>query len=579
MGNNIIGIDFGTSSSLVSTIENGVPQVLKNIDGHTEAPTCIYLGANNTCEISANAEKHTILEPNNTIKQFKRIISTEKTFTVNNLTLSPTELSALFLNKLVNNSLQAKQEKQTDIIISVPTCYNLIQRAKILEAAEIAGFKNVELLNDTTAVALSYAHKNKSPKTVLIVDFGGGKLDVSIVKIDHNTLKIIASSGDEHLGGIDIDHVIANYLISLYQKETGVKRIHEKIYLRFMQAAEAAKINLSVAQTTEGVINYLPTKNNTFKDFHYTLTREKLEELISPLLHRAIIPIKEAFTESRLKCNDIDDIVLSGGSCRIPLFINLLTIITGKKPKYINNLEEQVALGTAIMAGIKSGQLEKITIEKALPWNFVLSTKQEEPIPLFKRNNPLPQRKVIPLNKLKHLETFSINQLETGSKDESAHSKMIPLFNKEKVHLSESFEIYVDKNYDIKIRTKNLKTNNTLQVSILKMHMRPEKELKDIKEKLKQLLANDSQTIQQEKVLQIIENILSTLESTSSSNVSSQDTTFISSQTKLLKELISHKDYTSLQKELRELKTFVCKTKGLSLLCDLLQNTHHNNAA
>jgi len=378
----IVGIDLGTTNSVVSVLEGANPNVIPNSEGNRTTPSVVAYTANGEALVGQLAKRQSVVNPENTFYSVKRFIgckfeeiegeisrisyqvkkgdngkikiyspSLQKEF-------SPEEISASVLKKLVVDASKFLKENITQAIITVPAYFNDSQRLATKDAGTIAGLDVLRILNEPTAAALAYGLEKKTNEVVLIFDLGGGTFDVSVLEVGDEVFEVLATSGDTHLGGDDFDQIIVNYVVTMFQKSEGIDLYKEKQALqRIIEASEKAKIELSNLQSTRISLPFIYIDGQTPKHIDLEFDRSKFEELSKGLLEKCKIPVQKALEDAKLSKSEIDQVILVGRSTRIPAVRNLLTELLGKPLNETVNPEEVVAVGAAVQAGIIAGEI------------------------------------------------------------------------------------------------------------------------------------------------------------------------------------------------------------------------------
>jgi molecular chaperone DnaK len=416
----VLGIDLGTTNSVVAVIMGEEPVVIQNQEGSRLTPSVVSWTKEREILVGDPAKRRAILDPENTIYESKRFIGKkfdevrdeakrvsykvvaddkgDAAFDVPNAgrLVRPEEVGAHVLRKLKEAAEAYLGEKVTKAVITVPAYFNERQRQATKDAGKIAGLEVLRILNEPTAAALAYGLDKKSDVKILVYDFGGGTFDVSILEGGEGVIEVKATSGDTHLGGANIDERIMEWLIEEFKKETGIDLRNDKTALqRLKEAAEQAKKELSFKLETEINLPFITVDPNTNQPLHLQkkLTRARLEEMIKDLIDRTMEIVQKALEDAKLRPEDIDDIVLVGGSTRIPLVQQRIKEFFGKEPHKGVNPDEVVAVGAAIQAGVLSGEMKEILLVDVTPLSLGVETYGGVMTVLIPRNTPIPYRK------------------------------------------------------------------------------------------------------------------------------------------------------------------------------------------
>lgn len=414
-----VGIDLGTTNSVISVMEGGRPEVIVNAEGGRTTPSVVaYKGEERL--VGQIARRQAALNPAATLFEVKRFIGrrwdevkeeagrspfTVKEgpggsvrITVNGQDLAPEQVSAEVLRKLVSDASAKLGQKITDAVITVPAYFDNSQREATKQAGEIAGLNVLRVINEPTAAALAYGLERKGNETVLVFDLGGGTFDVTILELGDGVFEVKSTAGDTHLGGADFDHRIVDWLAEEFQKEHNFDLRKDKQALqRLIEAAEKAKIDLSNASETSISLPFITFDPETRTPMHLerTLSRAKFEELTADLLRRVRKPVEQALSDAKLSASDINEVILVGGSTRIPAVKRIVQDITGKTPNESVNPDEAVALGAAVQAGIIQGDssLGDIVLVDVTPLTLGVEVKGGMIAPMITRNTTVPAKK------------------------------------------------------------------------------------------------------------------------------------------------------------------------------------------
>jgi len=407
--NKIIGIDLGTSNSCVAIVQEKITKVLENPFGNRTTPSIVAF-KNDEIIIGEIAKQQAIINPN-TICAIKRKIGIEKEITINNQKYSPQEISAYILEYIKNFAQQKIGQEIESAIISVPAYFNDLQKKATINAAQLAGLKVAKIITEPVAAALAYGIDKKHQECVLVYDLGGGTLDVSILKIKNKKFQVLSTSGNNKLGGDDFDQLIIDFLIKEFQKENAIDLSKNKSALQRLKiAAENAKKQLSMLNKTEIALPFISVLNSKPIHFQFLLTRKKLEELIEPLVFKTLKPIRVALQEAAKSYQDIDSILLVGGSSRIPIVQKLIAELFDKKLNHSINPDEVVAIGAAIQGAIINKDIKDVSLIDVVPISIGMGVKGGHFLKIIKANTPIPTKKehwfTTTINYQKHISIF-----------------------------------------------------------------------------------------------------------------------------------------------------------------------------
>jgi molecular chaperone DnaK len=390
----VVGIDLGTTNSVVAVMEGSTPTVIANAEGSRTTPSVVAFTKTGERLVGQLAKRQAITNPERTISSIKRHMGTDYHVKIDGKELSPQEISAMILQKLTNDASNYLGERVTKAVITVPAYFNDSQRQATKDAGKIAGLDVLRIINEPTAAALAYGLDKKGNETILVWDLGGGTFDVSILEVGDGVFEVKATNGDTHLGGDDYDHRIVEWLVSEFRKEQGIDLSSDRQAMqRLTEAAEKAKIELSsVVQTTIN-LPFITADQNGPKHLDFTLTRAKFEELTSDLTDRCIQPFKNALADAKIDISQIDEVVMVGGSTRMPVIQELVKKLTGKEPNLSVNPDEVVAVGAAIQAGVLAGEVRDVVLLDVTPLSLGLETLGGVMTTLIERNTTIPTKK------------------------------------------------------------------------------------------------------------------------------------------------------------------------------------------
>jgi molecular chaperone DnaK len=390
-----VGIDLGTTNSVVSVLEGGEPTVIANAEGSRTTPSVVAFAKSGEVLVGEVAKRQAVTNVDRTIKSVKRHMGTDWSVEIDDKKFTPQQISAFVLQKLKRDAEAYLGEPVTDAVITVPAYFNDAQRQATKEAGEIAGLNVARIVNEPTAAALAYGLDKGDDQTILVFDLGGGTFDVSLLEIGEGVVEVKATSGDNHLGGDDWDNRVVEWMVTKFKNAHGVDLSKDRIaQQRLAEAAEKAKIELSASQNTTIHLPYITHGENGPLHFEETLTRAEFQKITADLLERTKVPFKNVLKDAGIALNEIDHVVLVGGSTRMPAVTDLVKeLLGGKEPNKGVNPDEVVAVGAALQAGVLKGEVKDVLLLDVTPLSLGIETKGGVFTTLIERNTTIPTKR------------------------------------------------------------------------------------------------------------------------------------------------------------------------------------------
>ncbi|MDD7512290.1 MAG: molecular chaperone DnaK [Clostridiales bacterium] len=391
----VIGIDLGTTNSVVSVMEGGDPTVIANAEGNRTTPSIVAFAKNGERLVGETAKRQAVTNPDRTIASIKRYMGSDHKVEIDGKEYTPQDISAMILAKLKADAESYLGEKVTEAVITVPAYFSDAQKQATKDAGKIAGLDVKRIINEPTAASLAYGlDKETGSHKILVYDLGGGTFDVSILELGDGVFEVLATNGDTKLGGDDFDNAVLDFLAESFAKEHGVDLKKDKMSLqRLREAAEKAKIELSSAQTTNINLPFITVTSEGPLHLNMDLTRAKFDQLTADLVKRTIEPMKKAMKDAGVSNSDIEKVILVGGSTRIPAVQDEVKKVTGKDPFKGINPDECVAIGAAIQAGVLTGEVHDVLLLDVTPLSLSIETLGGVATKLIERNTTIPTKK------------------------------------------------------------------------------------------------------------------------------------------------------------------------------------------
>ena len=547
-----IGIDLGTTNSCVAVIEGGEPVVIANAEGARTTPSVVAFSKDGERMVGQVAKRQAITNPDRTVASIKREMGTAHKVTIDGKSYTPQEISAMILQKLKSDAEAYLGETVTQAVITVPAYFTDAQRQATKDAGKIAGLDVKRIINDLTAAALSYGVDKEKDQKVMVYDLGGGTFDVSIIEMGDGVQEVLATAGNNRLGGDDFDKRIIDWMVASFKTETGIDLSQDKVAMqRLKEAAEKSKIELSGVTTSNINLPFITADQTGPKHLDLTLTRAKFDELTSDLVEATMGPVRSALQDSGLQIGQIDKVLMVGGSSRIPAVQDAVKKLIGKEPFKGINPDECVAIGAAIQAGVLGGEVEGLLLLDVTPLSLGVETMGGVMTKIIDRNTTIPTKKSQIFSTAADNQTqVEINVLQ-GEREFARDNKQLGLFALTGIapamrgipQIEVTFDI--DANGIVNVSAKDLGTGKEQKITISNSTSMSKEDIDKAVKEAEQFAAEDKKRREAVDAKNEAENIVYQAEklvSESGDKIPEDDKNAINTKVAALKEAISKDD-------------------------------------
>lgn len=559
----VIGIDLGTTNSCVAVMEGGEPVVIANAEGNRTTPSVVAFSKTGERLVGQVAKRQAITNPERTVISIKREMGTDHKVKIDDKQYTPQEISAMILQKLKADAEAFLGEKITQAVITVPAYFSDAQRQATKDAGKIAGLEVMRIINEPTAAALAYGLDKEHDQKILVFDLGGGTFDVSILEIGDGVFEVLATSGNNKLGGDDFDQRIMDYLCDTFKKENGIDLKNDKMAMqRLKEAAEKAKIELSGVTTSNINLPFITADVSGPKHLDVTLTRAKFEELTADLVEKTMEPTRKAMADSGLSPDKIDKILLVGGSTRIPAVQEAVKKFFNKEPFKGINPDECVAVGAAIQAGVLTGEVKDLLLLDVTPLSLGIETLGGVFTKLIERNTTIPTKKSQVFSTAADGQTSVEIHVLQGEREMAAYNKTLGRFQLTGIppaprgvpQIEVTFDI--DANGIVHVSAKDLGTGNEQKVTITASTNLSDEEIEKAVKEAEKYASEDKKRKEEIDIRNNADSIIYQSEKTLKDlgdKVSAEDKAKIETEINKVKEALKGTDTEAIKKATEEL--------------------------
>ncbi|MDO8428453.1 MAG: molecular chaperone DnaK [Candidatus Diapherotrites archaeon] len=572
----VIGIDLGTSNSAAAVLEAGKPKIIPSAEGTSlygkAFPSVVAFTKDDQVLVGEPARRQAVSNPDKTIMAAKRKMGTTFKYKIGSKEFTPQQISAFILQKIKKDAEEFLGEKVEKAVITVPAYFDDNQRQATKDAGEIAGLEVIRIINEPTAAALAYGlDKSNQDMKILVFDFGGGTLDVTVMELGHGVFEVKSTSGDTQLGGTDMDKILVDYLVAEFKKEQAVDLSKDSVAMqRLREAAEKAKIELSTVLDTQINLPYITATPEGPKHLALSLTRSKLEQLVEPLIHRCEKPVQQALADAKVSPGDVAKIILVGGPTRMPAVQKFVEKITGAKPERGIDPMECVAMGAAIQAGVLAGEVKDVLLLDVTPLSLGIETLGGVFTHLIERNTTIPTKKTQIFSTAADNQNAVDIHILQGERPMAVDNKSLGRFILDGIPPAPRGVPQVEVMYDIDangildVKAKDLGTGKEKSIKIVSPQKLDKEEIERMKQEAEKFAEADQKKKEEIETLNMADNTVYGTEKVLkelSGKISAEQETEIKEKNETLRKLVNEptKDVAKIKTALDDLNAFVQK--------------------
>ncbi len=558
-----IGIDLGTTNSCTAFMEGGEATVIPNSEGGRTTPSIVAFTKEGERLVGQNAKRQAVTNRDRTVISIKRDMGSDRKIKIDNKTYTPQEISAFILMKLKSDAEAYLGESVTDAVITVPAYFTDAQRQATKDAGKIAGLNVTRIINEPTAAALAYGIDKQEPQKIMVFDLGGGTFDVSVLEINSDVIEVLATAGNNRLGGDDFDECLANYLVNMFREENKVDISKDPVAMqRVREAAEKAKIELSGVMQTEVELPFLAAGKDGAKHLHASISRAKFNELTSHLVKATMRPVKQALADAGLTPAELGKVLLVGGSSRIPAVQDAVKAFTGKEPSKSINPDECVAIGACLQSGVLAGTVKGLLLVDVTPLSLGIETVGDVFAPIIDRNTAIPVKRSQVFSTAANFQTSVEVNVYQGERPVASANRLLGKFRLDGIRramrgvpqIEVSFAI--DSNGIVNVSAKDLGTGKAQSITLVGSSNMSKQDIDRAVKEAQQYAAEDAAKKNGAEIRGRAEDLLRQAKS-AKKRLKSEDAARINPQVQKLEAALRGKDNEEIRRESDELASLL----------------------